>query len=48
MDYLHTPYTGNFGQNVRGTVLAFSTSSALNVNSLNLASIFPVWNDVST
>ncbi len=48
MDYLHTPYTGNFGQNVRGTVLAFSTAASLNVNSLNLASIFPVWNDVST
>ena len=43
-DYLHTPYSGNFGQNVRGTVLGFSSS----VSSLNLASIFPVWNDPST
>jgi Carboxypeptidase regulatory-like domain/TonB dependent receptor len=43
-DYLHTPYSGNFGQNVRGTVLAFSSG----VSALNLASIFPVWNDPST
>jgi hypothetical protein len=43
-DYLHTPYSGNFGQNVRGTVLAFSSS----VSTLNLGSIFPVWNDPST
>jgi hypothetical protein len=44
IDYLHTPYTGNFGQNVRGTVLAFSSG----VSALNLASIFPVWNQPST
>ncbi len=44
MDYLHTPYSGDFGQNVRGTVLGFSSG----VSSLNLASIFPTWNDPST
>jgi hypothetical protein len=43
-DYLHAVYAGNFGQNVRGTVLGFSSG----VNSLNLASIFPVWNEPST
>jgi hypothetical protein len=43
-DYLHTPYSGNFGQNVRGTVLSFSSG----VSSLNLASVFPAWNDPST
>ena len=43
-DYLHNVYSGNFGQNVRGTVLAFSSG----VSSLNLASIFPTWNDPST
>ncbi len=44
VDYLHTPYSGNFGQNVRGTVLGFSSG----VSALNLASIFPVWNQPST
>lgn len=44
VDYLHTPYSGNFGQNVRGTVLSFSSG----VSSLNLPSVFPVWNDPST
>jgi hypothetical protein len=43
-DYLHTNYSGNFGQNVRGTVLSFSSG----VSALNLATIFPVWNDPST
>jgi hypothetical protein len=43
-DYLHSVYAGNFGQNVRGTVLGFSSG----VNSLNLAQVFPVWNDPST
>jgi hypothetical protein len=43
-DYLHTPYSGNFGQNVRGTVLSFSSA----VSALNLASVFPVWNDPGT
>jgi hypothetical protein len=44
VDYLHTPYSGNFGQNVRGTVLSFSSG----VSSLNLASVFPTWNDPTT
>jgi hypothetical protein len=44
VDYLHTPYSGNFGQNVRGTVLSFSSG----VSALNLASVFPTWNDPST
>ena len=38
------PYSGNFGQNVRGTVLSFSSG----VSALNLASVFPTWNDPST
>jgi hypothetical protein len=42
-DYLHTPYSGNFGQNVRGAV-SFTSAA----NSLNLPAIFPVWNDPST
>jgi hypothetical protein len=44
IDYLHNIYSGNFGQNVRGTVLSFSSG----VSALNLASIFPTWNDPST
>lgn len=44
VDYLHTPYSGNFGQNVRGTVLSFSSG----VSALNLASVFPNWNDPTT
>ena len=44
VDYLHTPYSGNFGQNTRGTALSFSSG----VSALNLASIFPVWNDPTT
>ena len=43
-DYLHAVYAGNFGQNVRGTVLGFSSG----VSALNLAAIFPVYNDPST
>ncbi|HEX4134100.1 MAG TPA: carboxypeptidase regulatory-like domain-containing protein [Bryobacteraceae bacterium] len=43
-DYLHNNFHGNFGQNVRGTVLGFSSG----VSALNLAQIFPVWNDPST
>jgi hypothetical protein len=42
-DYLHTPYSGNFGQNVRGAV-SFTSAA----NSLNLPAVFPVWNDPST
>jgi hypothetical protein len=44
VDYLHNVYSGNFGQNVRGTVLAFSSG----VSALNLAAIFPTWNDPTT
>ena len=40
-DFQHTPYTGNFGQHVRGTVLAFSNA----VTNVPLINIFPVWND---
>jgi hypothetical protein len=43
-DYLHNVYSGYFGQNVRGTVLGFNSG----VSALNLASIFPAWNDPST
>lgn len=43
-DVQHAVFAGNFGQNVRGTVLGFSSG----VSALNLASIFPVWNDPST
>jgi hypothetical protein len=43
-DFLHNTYTGYFGQNVRGTVLGFSSG----VSALNLATVFPVWNDPST
>jgi hypothetical protein len=44
LDYLHTPYSGNFGQNTRGTVLSFSSG----VSAVNLATVFPVWNDPTT
>jgi hypothetical protein len=44
MDYLHTKYSGLFQQNIRGRVTSFSSA----VSSLNLASIFPTWNDPST
>ena len=43
-EYLHTAYTGLFQQNIRGRVTAFSSAAA----GLNLASVFPVWNDPST
>ena len=43
-DYLHSKYSGNFGQNVRGTVLSFSSG----VSALNLATVFPKWDDPST
>lgn len=42
-DYLHNIYSGNFGQNVRGTVLSFSSG----VSAVNLAQVFPTWNDPS-
>jgi hypothetical protein len=44
VEYMHNTYGGYFGQNVRGTVLSFSSG----VSSLNLAQIFPNWNDPST
>jgi len=44
VDYMHNVYSGYFGQNVRGTVLGFSSG----VSALNLASIFPVWNNPSS
>jgi hypothetical protein len=44
IDYQFADYAGNFGQNVRGTVLGFSSG----VSALNLAQIFPVWNDPTT
>ena len=43
-DYQHLPYSGNFGQNVRGTVLAFSSA----VTSVPLINVFPVWNQPNT
>jgi hypothetical protein len=44
VDFLHNTYAGYFGQNVRGTVLGFNS----NVSNLNLATIFPVYNQPST
>ncbi len=44
VDFQHTPYSGNFGQNVRGTVLSFSPG----VTSVPLINVFPVWNQPST
>jgi len=41
-EYLHNAYTGLFQQNIRGTVLSFSSDPA------NFNSIFPTWNDPST
>ena len=41
-EYLRSAYTGLFQQNIRGTVLSFSSDPA------NLPGIFPVWNDPST
>jgi len=45
-DYQHLPYSGYFGQNVRGTVLGFASG----VSAIPLSSIFPyaTWNDPST
>jgi hypothetical protein len=36
-DFQHIPYAGNFGQNVRGTVLSFSSG----VNNVPLSQVFP-------
>lgn len=41
-EFLYTKYTGLFQQNLRGTVLSFSSDPS------NLSAIFPVWNDPST
>jgi len=41
-DYQHVPYSGNFGQYVRG----YATLNA--PTSLSLISVFPVWNQPST
>ncbi|HEX4275691.1 MAG TPA: TonB-dependent receptor [Bryobacteraceae bacterium] len=43
-DYQHLPYSGNFGQYVRGVATGFNPG----VTSIPLISIFPVWNDPST
>jgi len=43
-DYQHLPYSGNFGQYVRGVVTGFSPG----VTSVPLINVFPVWNDPST
>jgi len=45
-DFQHIPYAGNFGQNVRGTVLSFASA----VNSVPLSQVFPyaTYNDPST
>jgi hypothetical protein len=44
LEYIHNNYNGYFGQNVRGTVLSFSSG----VSALNLAQIFPNYKDPST
>lgn len=43
-DYQHLPYSGNFGQYVRGVVTGFNAG----VTSVPLIKVFPVWNDPST
>ena len=45
-DFQHIPYAGNFGQNVRGTVLSFASG----VNSVPLSQVFPyaTYNQPST
>jgi hypothetical protein len=43
-DYQHLPYSGNFGQYVRGTVTGFNAG----VINVPLIQVFPVWNDPST
>jgi hypothetical protein len=45
-DFQHIPYAGNFGQNVRGTVLSFASG----VNSVPLSQVFPytTYGDPST
>ncbi len=43
-DFQHTPYTGNFGQYVRGVATGFNAG----VVNVPLIKVFPVWNDPST
>jgi hypothetical protein len=43
-DYQHLPYSGNFGQYVRGVVTGFNAGAA----SVPLINVFPVWNQPST
>jgi hypothetical protein len=43
-DYQHLPYSGNFGQYVRGVVTGFTAGAA----SVPLINVFPVWNDPTT
>jgi hypothetical protein len=43
-DYQHLPYTGNFGQYVRGVATGFNPG----VTSVPLIDVFPVWNQPST
>src|SRR5580704_4313616 len=43
-DYQHLPYSGNFGQYVRGVVTGFNSGAA----SVPLIDVFPVWNQPST
>jgi len=43
-DYQHLPYSGNFGQYVRGVVTGFNAGAA----SVPLIDVFPVWNQPST
>jgi hypothetical protein len=43
-DYQHLPYSGNFGQYVRGVVTGFNAGAA----SVPLIDVFPVWNQPGT
>jgi hypothetical protein len=43
-DYQHLPYSGNFGQYVRGVVTGFAPGAA----TVPLIDVFPVWNQPST
>jgi len=44
-DYQHLPYSGNFGQYVRGVATGFNSAVTTNVSLIN---VFPVWNQPST
>jgi hypothetical protein len=43
-DYQHLPYSGSFGQYVRGVATGFNSG----VTSVPLIDVFPVWNEPST